>query len=241
MDVVWCPDRRTFDATAADRVGDVLAHKPDAVLALPTGATPLGLYAELAERTAAQELSFAAAMLFNLDEYVGLGARDPLSYASYLERHLLRAVGAAPDRVRLLRGDAADLAAECRDYDAAIARAGGIDLAVLGLGANGHIAFNEPGTDWRTTTHVVALSGETRAAQQRLSGAGACIPERGLTVGIATLCAAREVLLLVAGSSKREALTALMCGPPDPRWPVTSLVGHPRLMVGSALDLRELR
>ncbi len=134
-------------------------------------------------------------------------------------------------------GDASDLAAECRDYDDAIARAGGIDLAILGLGANGHIAFNEPGSAWDATTHVVELSVETRAANSLFAGESA-VPRYGVTMGIATLRQARAVLLLVAGASKRHALEALRRGDPDRSWPVTSLLEHPNLTVLAEARLR---
>jgi glucosamine-6-phosphate deaminase len=129
----------------------------------------------------------------------------------------------------LLRGDAPDLAAECRACDAVLAQAGGLDLAILGLGANGHIAFNEPGSPWDAPTWVAELTPETRAA----TGAerAAMLPDRGITLGIAALKAARRVLLLVAGPAKRRALAALRAGVATPRWPVTSLLGHPGLTV----------
>ncbi|HEY8052515.1 MAG: glucosamine-6-phosphate deaminase [Steroidobacterales bacterium] len=239
MQLLWCDTRAGFDSLAADRLAAVLARKPDAVLALPTGQTPLGLYAAVRLRAAAGEVSFAAARVFDLDEYAGLGATHPLSYASYFRAQLLEAVGAPDCNIRLLRGDAADLAAECRDYDAAIARAGGIDLAILGLGTNGHIAFNEPGADWESGTHLVQLSPQTREINARQQGRQTVLPEFGVTMGIATLRQAREIVLLAAGAAKRAALEALRRGVPDPHWPVTSLIGHPRLTVISEAQLGE--
>ena len=139
-------------------------------------------------------------------------------------------------QVRLLRGDAADSAGECRDYDAAIAAAGGIDLAILGLGANGHIAFNEPGADWNCRTHVARLTAQTRAAGGGGSADG--VPALGITMGIATLREATQVLLLVAGDSKRAALAAFGAGRALPEWPVTALLDHPRLTVVCDRSLR---
>ncbi|MBS0373732.1 MAG: glucosamine-6-phosphate deaminase [Proteobacteria bacterium] len=237
MNVLALDTATGFDACAADRVGALLAHRPGAVLALPTGGTPRGLYAELVRRVHAGRLSLRQARLFNLDEFVGVAGDDPLGYAHYLRRHLVDPAQLPSAHCRFLRGDAPDLAAECRDYDAALAAAGGIDLAILGLGANGHVAFNEPGTPWETRTHVAALTPETLRAQDRTTLGGRALPDRGLTMGIATLRAARAVLLLVAGTAKRDALAALTRGRPDPRWPVTSLLGHPDLTVLAAADL----
>lgn len=234
MHLARCNSRGTLDVLAADRVNAVLARKPHAALALPTGQTPVGLYALLSARAAAGAISFARTWLFNLDEYVGLAPDHPRSYGRFLGRHLLERVDVADKRVRLLRGDASDLAAECRSYDAAIAKVGGIDLAILGLGANGHIAFNEPGADSTAGTHVVALSAQTRAVHQRQAGGIAKLPRRGLTMGVRTLASAREILLLVAGTGKQRALQALLRGRATPRWPVTYLHDHPHLTVLSA-------
>jgi glucosamine-6-phosphate deaminase len=229
MEWLWCEAGTVFDSLAADRVAAVVAERPEAALALPTGRTPAGLYAELARRVAAGRLSLSRTRLFNLDEYVGLAAADPASFAFYLRHHLVKPAGIPGERVRLLRGDAADLGAECRDFDAAIAAAGGLDLAILGLGANGHIAFNEPGSAWQHATHVAKLTPETRHAGG--TTVGRALPELGLTLGIATLRAARAVLLLIAGRSKRAALAALEAGIATRDWPVTCLLDHPRVTV----------
>lgn len=236
MQLTWCDSRDEFDTLAADEVANVLTDNPQAVLALPTGSTPLGLYAQLRARAASGAVSCGSASWFDLDEYAGVGADDDLSYARFVRTQLLGPVGVPESRIRLLRGDALDLPAECSDYDDAIERAGGIDLAILGLGANGHIAFNEPGSAWNLTTHVVELSLETRAANTRLTGE--TIPRDGVTMGIATLRQARAILLLVAGASKRNALEALRRGDADRGWPVTSLVDHPNLTVVAEARLR---
>jgi glucosamine-6-phosphate deaminase len=238
MQLSWCDTPESFNALAADVVVELLARKPAAAFALPTGKTPMGLYAMLRARAAfGAAVSWVDASWFDLDEYVGVGATHPLSYAGFVRSHLLKPLGVPENRIRLLQGDALDLAAECRNYEQAIEQVGGIDLAILGLGANGHIAFNEPGSSWEETTHVVELSAETRAANSQLSG-GATIPLQGVTMGIATLRRARGVLLLVAGESKRNALQALRRGVADAAWPVTSLLGHPNLTVVAEAGLQ---
>jgi glucosamine-6-phosphate deaminase len=234
----WCRRGSEFSRAAADHVAALLARKPEAAIALPTGQTPLGLYAELAARAAAQRLSAAQARFFNLDDYLGLSVEHPLSYARFLTEHFLTPAGVPQEHIRLLRGDAVGIEAECRDYEAAIAAAGGLDLAILGLGTNGHIGFNEPGSDWSAQTHVVALSPETRATHVAQTQGKFAIPEYGITVGIATIVAAREILLLVAGSAKARALAAFRRGIPDPQWPVTALLTHRHLTVLAETELQ---
>ncbi len=165
MKVLDFSTRAAMDEAAADYVAALLAEKPAAVLALPTGETPLGLYRTLATRQAAGAVDLHAASFFNLDEFEGKGLADADSYASFLMANAFGPLSIAPDKLRLLRGDAPDAEAECLAYDAAIAAAGGLDLAILGLGRNGHVAFNEPGDDWSLETHRVRLTESTRAAQ----------------------------------------------------------------------------
>jgi glucosamine-6-phosphate deaminase len=152
--LLWCRRGSEFSLAAADHVAALLERKPEAVIALPTGQTPVGLYAELVARGMAKRLSAAQSRFFNLDDYLGLNVDHPLSYARFLREHFLTPIGVPEEHIRLLQGDAVGIEAECRDYEAAIAAAGGLDLAILGLGSNGHIGFNEPGSDWSAQTHV---------------------------------------------------------------------------------------
>jgi glucosamine-6-phosphate deaminase len=224
--IIWCPRGPEFSRVAADHVAAFISSKPGAAVALPTGQTPAGMYADLVARAAEQRLSLANARFFNLDDYVGLTAHHPLSYARFLRERLLTPAGVPEAHIRLLRGDAVDLAAECGDYEGAIAAAGGLDLAILGLGPNGHIAFNEPGGSWSSRTHVVSLSAETRAMHALQTRSTFFIPKTCITVGVETILAARKILLLVAGDAKVAALAALERGAPDLEWPVTALLGH---------------
>jgi glucosamine-6-phosphate deaminase len=221
------PEAPGFAGAAADWIAAHLRALPHATLALPTGNTPLGLYAELIRRSQAKAVDLASTQLFNLDEYWGLPANDAHSYAAFLERHLIAPLGLPMNNVRLLRGDAPDADTECRAYDAAIARCGGIDLCILGLGTNGHIAFNEPGAAWDRRTHRVELSAATRTTHAQQAGAPWDVPAFGLTMGIQTILEARHILLLIAGSNKEAARRALQRGVPDREWPVTSLLSHP--------------
>jgi glucosamine-6-phosphate deaminase len=225
MQFLWYDTPVSFDSGAADHVLAAHARNPQLAIALPTGRTPLGLYQVLRRR----EVSLAAVRWFNLDDYVGLAADHPLSYAHFLHVNLFAGLKVPETNIRLLRGDAPDLQAECRDYERAITQAGGLDLAILGLGANGHIAFNEPGSSWDQGTHVVELSEQTRTTNSRHQRGS--VPALGITLGIGTLRRAREILLLVCGEGKRQALQALRNAQPDPDWPVTSLLDHPAVTV----------
>lgn len=241
MRVVNTETPRAFACAAADWTCNRLVGKPQSVLALPTGNTPLGLYSELVARSRAGVLNLDAVKIFNLDEYCGLSRSDPHSYADFMYQHLIAPAGLRADQARLLRGDARDMEAECRDYDAALAGCGGIDLCILGLGVNGHIAFNEPGSAWDLRTHVVNLSHATRAAHERQAQTPWDIPTRGVTMGIKTVIEARHILLLIAGTHKEAARAAVFGGVADPGWPVTSLLAHPSLTIIELCEPSERR
>jgi glucosamine-6-phosphate deaminase len=148
-----------------------------------------------------------------------------------LRRHLIGPLHIADDRVNLLNGAAADLDAECGRYERAIAARGGLDLCVLGLGENGHIAFNEPGTPFGTRTHVAPLAPATRARLTQRGWEAGAVPTHGITLGIRNVLEARQVLLLIAGSGKEAAAAALHLGIEDESWPVTCLLPHPHVTV----------
>lgn len=197
------------------------------LVALPTGASPRPLYRAL--REGAPDGLLAHATVLQLDEYV----RPPQpqdAFSLELAREVLDPLGIPAGRRVLLDPWAKDLDAACRAHDAAIAAHGRIELAVLGVGANGHVGFNEPGTSWDAPTHVVELTPETRVANfASLDPSRA--PTHAITTGLGALRAAHRVLLLVSGASKRAAGRALVGGGADPRWPVTALADHPDLVV----------
>jgi len=224
--IVRASSPQELAAAGADAVERCLAQNRRAVLALPTGKTPVGLYAELVRRARTGARDLAEARIFNLDEYCGLAAADPASFAAELRRHLIDPLPLRPAQLRLLDGGAPDLEAECAAHERAISAAGGIDLCVLGVGVNGHIAFNEPGADWSLRTHVAELAATTRAAFT-LANPDRPVPSRGLTLGVRSILDARHVLLLIATPDKRAAAAALHRGIADPAWPVSCLTAHP--------------
>lgn len=211
---------------AADFVSRASVLRPELSLALPTGRTPLALYAELRARHQRGELDLSRARAFNLDELV-LPREDPRTFRAFMERHAWERIGLRREHCQLPDGAAPDLEAECRRYEDAIAAAGGLDLAILGVGVDGHVAYNMPGPV-TLATHVVRLADGLAAA---LEVPPEDWPLRAITMGLGTIRAARAVLLLATGATKANAIAALRRGEDDPEWPCTFLAGHPALTV----------
>ena len=215
---------------AADAVERLVRSRERVVLGLATGSSPLGLYAELRRRHAAG-LSFAGVRGFLLDEYVGLPPGHPESYRAVIERELAD-LDLAPGAVQGPDGAADDLPAACAAYERAIAEAGGVDLQVLGIGTDGHIAFNEPGSSLASRTRVKTLMPQTRQDNARFFGGDAdAVPHHVLTQGLGTILEARHVVLLAAGRAKAEAVHQMVEGPVSAMWPATVLQLHPHVTV----------
>jgi glucosamine-6-phosphate deaminase len=206
---------------AADLVAAAARLDPAVVLALPTGRTPLPLYLELARRHAQGAIDLTRARGFNLDELV-LARADPRSFHSYMERHVWGHTGLSRPPCDIPDGSAPDLEAECRRYEDAIASAGGLGLALLGLGVDGHVAYNMPGPI-SLPTHVVRLPDGLAAS---LGLAPAAWPLRAITMGLGTIRSARTLVVLATGETKAGAVRALAHGPEDPGWPCTFLRRH---------------
>lgn len=229
---------RVFDSEAeavravADRIAAELRRKPELVLGLPTGRTPLGLYRELVARRQRGEVDFSRARTFNLDEFVGVEAADPGSFRAYMDRHFFREAGLAPERIHFLDGMATRLEAECARYEEAIRQAGGIDLLLLGIGANGHIAFNEPADALHVRTHVARLSKQTRIANAAFFGEDPMkVPLEALTMGMGTILQARSIILMAFGTAKADAVRRMRGGSITPRLPASFLQLHTSLEV----------
>lgn len=227
MQVIVVDDYEALSALAAGLVAGFLWARPDATLALPTGATPEGFYRALV----ATGVSFARVRTFNLDEYRGLPREHPGSFYHYMKTRLFDHVDLPPEHRFVLDGTTADPDAECRRYEEAIRQAGGIDLAVLGLGLNGHIGFNEPGTPWDSRTRLVTLAETTRRANARFFGGPEGVPREALTMGIGTILEARRILVLVSGEGKAAIVRRFLEGPVTPEVPATALRNHPHVTV----------
>ena len=220
----------TVDAAAkaaALRLADAIRDKPALVLGLPTGRTPLPTYAELVHLYDAGLVDFSGVRTFNLDEFAGVGASHPGSFRRFMDEHLFRHVNLHRANVEFLDGAAANLDAECARYETAIARAGGIDLQVLGIGANGHLGFNEPGDTLTARTHRVQLHAVTRRANAALFGDDqAAVPLEALSMGMGTILKARKIMLLATGSGKATCIERTVHGPLTTQLPASFLQMH---------------
>jgi glucosamine-6-phosphate deaminase len=221
---------RSADALAsalAANMAAALRDNPAVVLGLPTGRTPIPLYRELVRLHRAGRADFSRATTFNLDEFLGLSGTDPRSYRGFMQRHLFDGVNLSPRRIHLLNGATRDAAAECRRYERAIDRAGGIDLQILGLGANGHIGFNEPARALIASTHATRLTPATRRANAGLfDNRVSAVPREALSMGMATILHARRIVLLATGAAKARCVARMIEGPVTPRLPGSFLQLH---------------
>lgn len=217
---------------AADAVEKLLRVRPAAVLGLATGSSPLAVYDELARRHQESGLSFARAKAFMLDEYVGLAADHPERYRNVIDREIASRVDFAPGAVQGPDGLAEDVVAACAEYERAIADAGGVDLQLLGIGTDGHIAFNEPGSSLASRTRIKTLTRQTREDNARFFGGDVdAVPSHCLTQGLGTIMSARHLVLLATGKGKAEAVHQLAEGPVSAMWPATVLQHHPHVTV----------
>lgn len=214
---------------AADLIISRIKAKPAFTLGCATGGTVLPLYEELIRRHIADGVDFSRVTTFNLDEYAGLPREHSQSYWTFMHEQLFSKLNIPRDHVHILNGAANDLDDECTRFEKSIKDAGGIDLQILGIGRNGHIAFNEPGSSPESRTRVVQLADDTIAANSdgRFFKDAAEVPKQALTMGIGTILDAREIILLATGTGKAEAVNAAMHGPTTPDVPASFLQSHP--------------
>lgn len=232
MNIQHFTDEATLASALASRLMAAINQSRRLVLGLPTGRSPLALYRLLAELSLRDHVDWSGVRTFNLDEFVGLGGDDAGSYRAFMQSALFDRVGLDPRHVHLLDGRASDLDVECARYERAIADAGGIDLQILGIGANGHIGFNEPAESLRAQTHVATLQRGTREANApRFGDDPDRVPARALSMGMATILAAREIVLIATGEEKATAVAGLVNGAITTRLPASFLQLHPRVTV----------
>ena len=232
MEVIVCRDAAEIGVIAADAIGALLERRPDAVLGLATGSSPLAIYDELARRCDAGLLTLRRAKGFTLDEYVGLAVDHPQRYRTVIDEVLVSRVDFAPGAVESPDGAASDIPAACAAYEAAIRDAGGVDLQILGIGTDGHIAFNEPGSSLTSRTRIKTLTRQTRIDNARFFDDDVeSVPTHCLTQGLATIMQARHLVLVATGRSKAEAVHHLVEGPVSAMWPATILQHHPHVTV----------
>ena len=233
-------DAQAAGRAAARKIAGELADKPDSVLGLATGHTMIPVYGELVRLHEEAGLSFARAATVNLDEYVGLSKGDPDSFYEFMNVRLISQVDLPRDRFFIPNGKAVDLVAECARYEEQIQELGGIDLQLLGLGRNGHIGFNEPGSPRESRTRVVELSEETRRVNAGDFRVLEYTPARAITMGVATILEAGKLLLVVTGWEKTEILYQTLTTPPTPDLPASFLHEHPQVTVVADQEALEL-
>jgi glucosamine-6-phosphate deaminase len=232
VEVIIRPDAESASLLTARLVASTVREKPDAVLGLATGRTMERLYAQLVRMHREEGLDFSGVATFNLDEYIGLPPESPHSYRQYMNTHLFSKVNVDMTRTRLPNGAAADLDAECLQYEAAIEAHGGIDLQLLGIGATGHIGFNEPLSALRSRTRAKALAPQTLRQNRGLFGADADrMPHRAITMGVGTILDSRRCLLLATGAEKAEIIAKAVEGPVTSMISASALQLHPRCTV----------
>lgn len=216
---------------AAELIANRLKEKEKFVLGLATGGTPEGAYKLLIEWNKAKKLTFAHVTSFNLDEYIGLDRENPSSYYYFMMDNLFNHVDIDRNMIHIPNGLAADLDEECARYETAIASAGGIDLQLLGIGQNGHIAFNEPGTSFDSKTHIIELTPSTREVNARFFDDPNEVPSQAITMGIDSIMQSKELLLLASGKEKADAMKQLIEGEITEAFPASALKQHTRFTI----------
>lgn len=224
-------DYQDLSRKAANILSAQIIMKPDCVLGLATGTSPIGIYEQLAEWYRKGDLDFAEVSTVNLDEYIGLDGAHPQSYRYFMDTNLFRKVNIDRTQTNVPNGLAQDFDAECRRYDELIRSLGGIDMQLLGLGHNGHIGFNEPGGSFEKGTHVVTLSESTIDANSRLFEKKEDVPRGAITMGIKTIMQAGVILLIASGEGKAQIVRDAFWGDITPEVPASILQLHKQLII----------
>ena len=229
---------------AANILSAQIIIKPDCVLGLATGSSPIGIYEQLVEWYKKDDLDFSRVKTFNLDEYVGLTEDDPQSYHYFMNENLFSKVNIGPNNVHVPEGTNPDMEGECLSYERAIDSMGGIDMQLLGLGPNGHIGFNEPGECFTRKTHIVDLTESTIEANKRFFEDVSQVPRQAITMGIGTIMKARKILMVVDGEKKALVLKEALTGEVTPAVPASILQLHPDFTLvadDAALSLMDVK
>ena len=241
MRVYLSEDYKSMSRRAANIISSQVNTKPDCVLGLATGGTPVGTYQQLVEWYKKGDLSFAETKSVNLDEYLGLSPRHEQSYRYFMQSNLFDHIDIKPENTHVLNGLAKSPVAECAAYNQLIRDLGGIDLQLLGMGHNGHIAFNEPGDDFGLETHLVNLTESTIEANKRFFERREDVPRQALSMGIKNIMNARRILIVVSGEAKADIVYRAFRGPVTPDVPASVLQLHPDVtLVGDRAALSKL-
>ena len=231
MRITKAKDYDDLSRKAANIISAQVLLKPDCVLGLATGSTPIGTYKQLIEWYEKGDLDFSAAKSVNLDEYRGLTKDNDQSYYYFMYNNLFKHININMENTNVPDGTEPDSEKECSRYENVIEAYGGVDLQLLGLGHNGHIGFNEPDKDFPRTTHCVALTQSTIEANKRFFASVDDVPKQAYTMGIGTIMKARKILLVVSGADKAQILHDVLCGPVTPEVPASILQLHSDVIV----------
>ncbi len=226
MKVVVTKNYEEMCSKAARLMAAQITMKPDSVLGLATGSTPLGIYRELVKEYEAERLDFSEVCSVNLDEYLGLSGEQEQSYRHFMDSNLFDQINIPKKYTYIPNGLAEDPEDECEDYELLIQQLGGVDLQLLGIGSNGHIGFNEPCDHFPMETHVTDLSASTIAANSRFFDHGEAVPKKAITMGIGTIMQAKKILLVANGENKAQAIYDTLFGPVSPACPASILRFH---------------
>lgn len=240
MRLIVAKDYEDLSRRAANILAAQVILKPNCVLGLATGSSPIGTYQELIRRYKAGEVDFSLCRTVNLDEYVGLPADHDQSYAYFMRHNLFEHVNFPAENLNIPNGLQEDAQKECARYDGVIRELGGIDMQLLGLGPNGHIGFNEPDDVFPTGTHMVKLTDSTIQANKRFFASEADVPRYAYTMGIRDIMQARRILMVVSGKGKAEILRQALQGPVTPRVPASILQLHRNCVVVADADAASL-
>ena len=231
MRIIEAKSYEDMSRKAAGIIAAQIILKPQSVIGLATGSTPIGAYNRLAELNKKGDLDFSQARTVNLDEYCGLDGSHEQSYRYFMDKQLFSKINISTDNTHVPNGTAKNLQAECADYDALIESMGGIDLQLLGIGHNGHIGFNEPSNVFTGATNIVKLKQSTINANARFFESANDVPSQAITMGIKSIMLARKILLVASGTDKQEILEQALYGPITPEIPASILQLHPDLTV----------
>lgn len=240
MKLISTSNYEKLSQQAAEEIISRIKKNASLNLGLATGSTPTGLYKELIKDHKENNTSYKEINTFNLDEYIGIPKKDRNSYHYFMCENLFEHIDIPLEQTHIPDGTAKDLDEECRRYEQFIYEHGGIDLQILGIGQNGHIGFNEPGTPFDSRTHIIDLAESTRKANSRFFDSLEDVPKQAITMGIASIMNSKEIFLLVSGASKAEALARLMTGDVSEQFPASALKSHDNVTIFADKDAAAL-
>jgi len=231
MKIIEVKNYQDMSKAAADYIISEVQQSPNLILGLATGGTPIGTYKYLVEDHQKNKTSYRDVKTFNLDEYVGLSKENPQSYHSYMNEHFFSHINIDSTNTHIPSGKLETIKEEPAAYEELIKQAGGIDLQILGIGQNGHIGFNEPGTSFASDSHIVELAPSTIEANARFFEHPNEVPTKAITMGINTIMKSKAILLLVSGENKQQALSQLLEGKILESFPASALLNHPNVII----------